>query len=109
MKIIILFLLLFVLTPAPDTECVDDWAIIRQYENYCDNNGAYTLYVCTIQKERNGELYTTVKFKSECSVNGTIPAKELHLFYLPIVTTGCPEGAFLTEGYCTILGVPIVP
>ena len=118
MKIIILLLsIFFALAPPSDPECTSDWYLIREVSNcsYCKEQepyGDYSLYVCTVTKSSSayGE-YSSVKFGGICQYDEQepVPAPELQLFYLPIVTTGCPEGAFLTEGYCTILGVPIVP
>lgn len=115
MKIIILVMLLSIFSaPAPDPECISDWHLLWEVPNgpYCkeqDPYGDYSLFVCTIKKSSPayGE-YFTAKFKSVCQYEEQEPvAKEAHLFFIPFVTVGCPEGAWLTDGYCTIIGDPI--
>ena len=115
MKIIILLFLLSIFNaPPPDQECVSDWYLLWEVPNcsYCKEQepyGDYSLYVCTIKKSSPAGEYSTAKFGSSCQYNEQepVPAQEQPFVFLPVVTTGCPEGAWLTDGYCTILGDPI--
>ena len=117
MNIIILLLtFLSIVAPPPDQECVSDWYLLWEVPNcsYCKEQepyGDYSLYVCTIKKSSPAGEYSTAKFGSSCQYEEQepVPAQEQQLVFLPVVTTGCPEGASLTDGYCTIIGVPVTP
>ena len=115
MKIIILLFLLSIFNaPPPDQECISDWVVIWEFpeHRYCNEQnpfGDYSLYTCEIIKPSEwwGE-YKTQKLESQCVYDEIVlPVEEMLMSFLPIVTTGCPEGAWLTDGYCTIIGDPI--
>jgi len=118
MKIIILLFLLSIFNaPPPDQECISDWAVIREITNsqHCNEQnpfGDYSLYICSItaSSPAYGD-YLTAKFASSCQYNEQepVPAQKPQLVFLPVVTTGCPEGAWWTDGYCTIIGVSVTP
>ena len=107
---IILFLLLFLsFTPEPDPECVSDWFLMWDVEDcaYCNASkpyGDYYLYSCEVVKE-----YTSIKFKSQCVYSSgiEIPPEDVYVSFLPVVTTGCPDGAWLDNGYCVRLIPPV--
>ena len=112
MNIIILLLtFLSIVAPAPDPECISDWVLLWETQdvNYCDT---YSLYACEITKtsEYWGE-YSTIKYKSLCVFDELISpqAETVFMSFLPIVTTGCPEGSWLDNGSCVILGTPVTP
>lgn len=116
MKIII-FLLLFlsIFAPDPDPECISDWELLWEIQEcpYCNEiepYGTYSLYSCEVMKfsESLGE-YKTIKFKSQCiySAGIEIPPEDVYVSFLPVVTTGCPDGAWLDNGYCVRLIPPV--
>jgi len=113
---IIVFVLVFLslLVPDPDPECVSDWELLWEIQEcaYCDEIepfGTYSLYVCEIMKFSGEDEYPSIKFKSQCiySAGIEIPPEDVYVSFLPVVNTGCPEGAWLDDGDCVILIPPV--
>ena len=119
MNIITLLLVFFsIFAPNPDPDCTGDWMLLWKVQDcaYCneqDSYGDYSLFACETMKtsESLGE-YKTLKFESQCVYAAGIelpPAEEIFVSFLPVVTTGCPEGSWLDNGSCVILGTPVTP
>ena len=118
MNIIILLLtFLSIVAPTPNAECTSDWMLLWEVQDcrYCngqDSYGDYSLFACeTIKSSESLGEYTTLMFESQCVYAAGIelpPAEEVFVSFLPVVTTGCPEGSWLDNGSCVILGIPVV-
>jgi len=114
---ILLFILIFLstLAPDPDPECISDWYLMWEIPNcsYCDKFepfGSYSLYSCQVIKSfADGEEYTTIKYKSQCvyDMGIEIPPEDVYTIFLPTIHNSCPDGSWLEDGNCVILIPPV--